>query len=106
MINFLQTEVDFPVFKFCRENGIKCTWDFSKSDGAKWTEVLTDDEKPVFQFSDNMPVNIFIDLIKAFIKEYGTKEIENIGDDNTWWTVYNEINFNKFIEQHKNLFEK
>lgn len=104
MTHPLQRTVDFPIFKFCEENNIKCSWDFSKKDGAEWTEIYTNDGENVFQFSDNTTVNVFIDIIKAYMKEYGTKDVENIGDDTMWWAVYSKVAFDKFIEQHKELF--
>ena len=105
MINPFQTEVSFPVFQFCKKNGVKCSWDFSKSDGAHWTEVMNNDGSRVMQFSDNMPVDDFKKLIQAYIKEYGTKEVAKIGGDDTWWAVYNKKSFTKFVEEHKELFE-
>jgi len=105
MINPLQTEVDFPVFQFCRKNGIKCSWDFDKHDGAQWTEVYNNDDLMVMQVSDNMPVDVFKQLMRAYIKEYGTKEIEKIGDDNMWWAIYDKKSFTKFVKEHKELFE-
>lgn len=104
MVNPFQTEVMFPVFQFCKENGIKCSWDFSKSDGAQWTEIMNNDGSLVMQFSDNTPVDVFKKLVQAFMKDYGTKEIENIGDDDMWWAIKDKNKFIKFIEEHKEVF--
>jgi hypothetical protein len=105
MINPLQTEVDFPVFQFCKKNGIKCSWDFARSDGAQWTEIMNNDGNLEMQFSDNISVDVFKKLVQTFIKEYGSKEIENIGDSTMWWSIYSKKRFIKFVEEHKELFE-
>jgi hypothetical protein len=93
----------FPVLVFCEENNIKCTWDFSKSDGAEWTEIFIDDTL-VMQFQSTTTVKQFIEAIQRTEKDFNDKCSDTEGDD-FWFVIDKKKYFDAFIKKHGHLFK-
>lgn len=100
----LEKDKNFEVYRFCKEHNIECSWDFSKSDNAKWTEVFVDG-KMVFQFEHSTTAKQFIEVVNLFTEKYDDEATEKIDGDDFWFVVGDEDTFTKFIDKHGTVFK-
>jgi hypothetical protein len=103
MMDIINSGNSFPVFKFCKDNGIKCSWDFSKKDQTEWTEIYLDDDL-FMQIQSTATVEQFIELIQTLKKDF-TDKCENIKGEDFWFVVNGKRYFNKFMNLYGHLFE-
>ncbi len=98
-MNPLATDVFFDVFKFCKEKGIECSWDFSKCDNKYWTEVFVDGDM-VFQIDASATVQQFIELVEELQSDFKSECKDISGDDFRFVVDKDEKIFRKFVEKH------
>lgn len=102
-MDILNTGNDFPIYKFCKDNGIQCSWDFSKKDQTMWTEIHINDEL-LIQIESTATVEQFIKLIQLLKVDYNDK-CGSIEGEDFWFVINGKRFFNIFMRKHGHLFE-
>ena len=100
----LEKDKNFEVYKFCKKYNIECSWDFSKKDGTKWSEVFIDG-RMVFQFEHTTTEKQFIEVINLFTENFKNEATEKIDGDDFWFAVGDEYTFTKFLNKHGSVFK-
>ena len=103
IIDEILKEKDYEVYKFCKENKIECSTDFSRRDQTSWTDIYVDGEI-VFQFEHSTTKNQLLKVVELLTINFKDRCDEIDGDD-FWWVVSNKKIFTKFINKHKAVFK-
>jgi len=100
--NVLFGEKNFPVYEFCKENNIDCTWDLD--DDTTWTEIYFNDVE-IFQFEWFTTVEQFIGVMNHFHNGTNLDDICGIvGGKDFFWSFENEPLCKEFIEHNAGIF--
>ena len=98
----VMNDKNFEVFKFCKSNGIDCSWDFDNS--TKWTEIYINGKR-CFQFEHSTTVEQFIGAIKLLSENIDPNDIcEKVGGEDFFWSIENKRRIKSFIKKHSNVF--
>lgn len=98
----LTKDPGYPVFKFCKENGIECTHDFNTRLGISWTEVYHGDEL-VLQVDSKATVEDFLRIVWALYEDFSTEHIDD--DTDVWVAANNKRAFKKLVKKYHNIFK-
>ena len=99
----LEKDKNYDVYKFCKENNIECSWDFSRRDATSWTEIYIDGDS-IFQFEHSTTKKQFFDVVNKLKINFKDKCNDIEGDD-FWWVVSGKKLFTKFINKHEGVFK-
>lgn len=104
-----EKDVDYEVYKFCKDNGIECSWDFEGGSGKKYTEIYIDNNL-LFQLDYRMTLVQFFQIIKILSNNYepSDEDLKSIPDSENIWFVAHEhfYFFNEFMCKYSELFKK
>jgi hypothetical protein len=87
-----------PVYKFCTENNIKLTWDFSKGDSCFWNEIMLGD-KLIMQIEQKATLRQFLAIVKILHNDFNATIFPDDGGD-FWFTPTKKDVFMEFCDVH------